>query len=51
LADECLDLLQNDEQRRTMGDAAQQVAEENRGALSKLLAIVECQLPVDPSNN
>ena len=48
LADECLDLLQNAAQRRTMGDAAQQVAEANRGALSKLLAIVECQLPVNP---
>lgn len=48
LADECLDLLQNAVQRRTMGDAAQQVAEANRGALSKLLAIVECQLPVNP---
>jgi 3-deoxy-D-manno-octulosonic-acid transferase len=48
LADECLDLLQNAGQRQAMGEAAQQVAEANRGALSKLLAIVECQLPVNP---
>lgn len=37
LAEQCTDLLGNPDRRRGMGSAAQQVAEENRGALIKLL--------------
>jgi 3-deoxy-D-manno-octulosonic-acid transferase len=48
LAAECLGLLQNAGHRQAMGEAAQQVAEANRGALLKLLAAIECQLPVNP---
>jgi 3-deoxy-D-manno-octulosonic-acid transferase len=38
LAQHCIDLLNNQQQRQTMGDAGLNVAEDNRGALDRLLA-------------
>ena len=44
LAEQTLDLLQNPERRQSMGRAAKQIAEENRGALAKLLEQIDNQL-------
>ena len=44
LAEQCMYLLQNAQRRQSMGDAAKQIAEENRGALAKLLAQIDNQL-------
>lgn len=44
LAEQTLDLLQNPERRQSMGKAAKQIAEENRGALAKLLGQIDNQL-------
>ena len=38
LANQCKDLLQNPLRRQSMGNAANQIAEENRGALTKFRA-------------
>ena len=40
LAQHCIDLLNNQQQRQTMGDAGLNVAEDNRGALDRLLAVI-----------
>ena len=40
LADQCILLLQDESQRMQMGDAARHVAEANRGALDRLLAVI-----------
>jgi 3-deoxy-D-manno-octulosonic-acid transferase len=40
LADQCILLLQDESQRIQMGDAARHVAEANRGALDRLLAVI-----------
>lgn len=40
LADQCILLLQDKSQRMQMGDAARHVAEANRGALDRLLAVI-----------
>ncbi|KRO97412.1 MAG: lipid IV(A) 3-deoxy-D-manno-octulosonic acid transferase [Proteobacteria bacterium] len=40
LADQCTLLLQDEPQRTEMGDAARRVAEANRGALDRLLAVI-----------
>jgi 3-deoxy-D-manno-octulosonic-acid transferase len=40
LAQHCIDLLNNQQQRQTMGDAGVNVAEDNRGALDRLLAVI-----------
>ena len=40
LADQCILLLQDEQQRIQMGDAARHVAEANRGALDRLLAVI-----------
>jgi len=40
LAQHCIDLLNNQQQRQTMGDAGVNVAEDNRGALVRLLAVI-----------
>lgn len=44
LAEQCIDLLGNPDRRHDMGSAARQVAEENRGALIKLLDKIHKQL-------
>ena len=44
LAEQCIDLLGNPDRRHDMGSAARQVAEENRGALIKLLDKIHEQL-------
>ncbi len=44
LANQCKDLLQNPQRRQSMGNAAKQIAEENRGALTKLLEQIDRQL-------
>lgn len=44
LAEQTLDLLQNPERRQSMGRAAKKIAEENRGALAKLLEQIDNQL-------
>lgn len=40
LALHCIELLNNQQQRQTMGDAGLNVAEDNRGALDRLLAVI-----------
>lgn len=40
LAQHCIGLLNNQQQRQTMGDAGLNVAEDNRGALDRLLAVI-----------
>ena len=40
LAQQCIELINNQSLRETMGSAAQSVAEANRGALDRLLAVV-----------
>ena len=44
LAGQCMNLLQHPERRQSMGNAAKQIAEENRGALAKLLERIDRQL-------
>ena len=44
LAEQCVDLLQNPQRRQSMGDAAKHIADENRGALAKLLEQIDKQL-------
>lgn len=44
LAEQTLNLLQNPKRCQSMGKAAKQIAEENRGALNKLLAQIDRQL-------
>ena len=41
LAERCVELFQDAQLRSQMGDAAQRIAEANRGALDKLLALIE----------
>ena len=41
LAERCVELFQDRQLRSEMGSAAQRIAEANRGALEKLLALVE----------
>ncbi len=41
MAEQVVGLLQNQAQRTEMGDAAQRIAEENRGALDRLLGLIE----------
>ena len=44
LAEQCVGLLQNPQRRQSMGDAAKHIADENRGALAKLLEQIDNQL-------
>ena len=41
IAEQVVELLQNPAQRAEMGSAAQRIAEANRGALDKLLRVIE----------
>lgn len=44
LAETVIELIQNPQQARQMGQSAQQVAEANRGALERLLAVIDNSL-------
>jgi 3-deoxy-D-manno-octulosonic-acid transferase len=41
LAEQVVELLQNQQLRAEMGSAAQRIADANRGALDKLLTVIE----------
>lgn len=44
LAEQCIGLFANQQRRTQMGDAARQIAEANRGALDRLLAVIDHRL-------
>jgi len=44
LAETVIELIQNPQQARQMGQSAQQVAEANRGALERLLTVIDSSL-------
>jgi 3-deoxy-D-manno-octulosonic-acid transferase len=44
LAQRCIGLFANQQRRTQMGDAAQRIAETNRGALDRLLAVIDHRL-------
>ena len=44
LAETVIELIQNPQQARQMGQSAQQVAEANRGALERLLNVIDSSL-------